>query len=101
MDDREFEEKVALCAYKPLSEINDGEWRLLEIEKNRCQSFIYFLKYGRIIQPPSMDTTGGVIQMQILPHLKKLIASPRRPTFKIKKCGNWHNNSKNTYYIHL
>ena len=80
MNDIEFEEKVALCAYKPLDEINEEEWRLLEIEKNRCQSFIYFLKYARLIRTPTVDNPGGIVLLELWSHIKIIIGSLLKDT---------------------
>jgi len=69
----EFEEKVALIAYKELSEITDDDWTLLGIEKNRCQAFTHFLKYCNILRAPTQQQAGGLIPFQLLPHVKAII----------------------------
>jgi len=73
MNDEEFSQKIGLIAYKEFSEVTEEEVRLLEIEKNRCRSFLYFLKYCRILQAPTQGNTGGLIPFQLLPHVRAII----------------------------
>lgn len=75
MDEETYLEQIALCAYKPEIEVNDAERKLRAIEKRRCrESFLYFLKYARIVEPPTLDNPGGIIPFQFWEHLKKMIA---------------------------
>jgi len=73
MDDEEFSKRISLIAYKELNEVTDEDVRLLEIEKNRCRSFPYFLKYVKLIEPPGFNSPGGVIPLELWPHIKKTI----------------------------
>jgi len=69
----DFEDKVSLIAYKELIEVTDEDWSLLGIEKNRCQAFTYFIKYCKIVEPPTQDTRGGVTPLVLWPHTKKIV----------------------------
>ncbi len=71
----EFEDKVALIAYKELTEVTDDDWRLLEIEGVRCLDFVYFLKYCNILRAPTQLQAGGLVPFLLLPHVKAIIHS--------------------------
>lgn len=44
------------------------------IEKQKCKaSFTHFLRYVKILVPPTKETSGGVIQFQFWPHLVRAI----------------------------
>lgn len=44
------------------------------LENVKCgKSFVYFLKYCRILEPPTQSNSGGIIPFQLWPHLKKAI----------------------------
>lgn len=76
MDEEIYLEKIALCAYKPETDVNDEERKLRAIEKRRCrESFLYFLKYAKIVETPTLDNPGGVVPLELWSHLKKVIAS--------------------------
>lgn len=76
MEEQEFQEKVALCAYKPTNELSEEEAALLEEEAETCfESFPYWLKYVKIIEPPTLTNPGGVIDFQLWEHLREVIAN--------------------------
>lgn len=51
--------------------LSDTE-KALELAKCK-RSFPYFLKYCKIVQPPTLESTGGVIDFKLSPHLVTLI----------------------------
>lgn len=74
MEKGEFEEKIALCAYKPEAECSTEERKLRAIEAGACEkSFMRFLKYVKIIEPPTLDNPGGIIKFELWAHLKEFI----------------------------
>ena len=73
MDEVKYLERISQIAYRDLSDIDEEEWRLLEIEKNRCRSFPYFLKYCQILRAPTQENSGGLIPFELLPHVKAII----------------------------
>lgn len=71
-----YEEAISLCAYKPESEVNSEERRVRAIEKQRCKtSFLRFLKWCKIVEPPTLNNPGGVIDLQLWPHIKEMVAT--------------------------
>lgn len=41
------------------------------IERNKCRDFLYFLRYCKIVEAPTLDNPGGVIEFKLWPHLLK------------------------------
>ena len=69
---KEFDEKIELCLSK--ENRTPEEEGLLTIEFSKCMgSFLHFLKWVKIADPPTLDNTGGVIPLQLWPHLKEVI----------------------------
>lgn len=76
MEEQEYEDKIALIAYKPENDVTDEERRLRGIEGGRCKkSFLYWLGYAKIADPPTLDNIGGIIKFELWEHLKKVVAS--------------------------
>jgi len=73
MDEKEYLEKISRVVYKDLGNIDEEEWRLLEIEKNRCTFFPNFLQYCKILRAPTQGDSGGLVPFLLLPHVKALI----------------------------
>ena len=47
-------------------------------ENRKCrESFVYFLKYCKLVEAPTRDNPGGVIPFMLWPHLKKAIRALR------------------------
>jgi len=68
----DIDKRIALCVHR--SELTREEQRLLLIEKQRCKkSFLSFLRYVRIIEPPTHDNIGGVIKFELWEHLREAI----------------------------
>ena len=60
----DIDKRIALCVHR--SELTREEQRLLLIEKQRCKkSFLSFLRYVRIIEPPTQAHIGGVIKFEL------------------------------------
>ena len=69
---KEFDDRVALCISK--EKRTPEEEGLLTIEFSKCMgSFLHFLKWVKIVDPPTLDNVGGVIQLQLWSHLKEVI----------------------------
>ena len=41
----------------------------IDIEISRCRDFLYFLRYCKIVEAPTLDSPGGVIDFELWPHL--------------------------------
>jgi len=69
---KEFDEKVELCLAK--EQRTPEEEGLLTIEFAKCMgSFLHFLKWVKIVDPPTLDNAGGVISLELWPHLMEVI----------------------------
>ena len=69
---KEFDDKIELCLSK--EKRTPEEEGLLTIEFSKCMgSFLHFLKWVKIIDPPTLDNTGGVISLQLWAHLKEVL----------------------------
>jgi len=56
------------------TDLTKEDQRLLLIEKQRCKkSFLSFLRYVQILEPPTHDNIGGVIKFELWEHLKEAI----------------------------
>jgi hypothetical protein len=68
------DQDIIVAVAKPENECNDNDRkiRLLEIQKCRA-SFTYFLKYCKVVSPPSLDTQGGIVPFALWPHLLKAV----------------------------
>ena len=67
---KEFDEQVELCLLK--EKRTPEEEGILTIEFSKCMgSFLHFLKWVKIIDPPTLDSIGGVISFQLWEHLKE------------------------------
>ena len=76
MQEQEYKDKIKQIAYKPESEVTEEERRLRAIEKVRCKnSFLYWLGYAKIADPPTLDNIGGLIKFELWEHLKKVVAA--------------------------
>ena len=70
----EFDSKIAEILLK--EERTPEDEGLLTIEFSKCMgSFLYFLKWAKIADPPTLDTPGGVIPLELWGHLKSVIKS--------------------------
>lgn len=57
-----------------MDELTADERRLIAIERARCKkSFLYFLKYAKIVEAPTRDNPGGVIELQLWSHIKQMV----------------------------
>lgn len=58
-------------AYKEQGELSPDELRLVKRERRKClKSFLYFLEYVKIIEPPKPGMTGGgIIPLLLWPHI--------------------------------
>ncbi|KKN56447.1 hypothetical protein LCGC14_0572200 [marine sediment metagenome] len=69
---KEFDDKVALCFSK--DDRTPEEEVILTIEFSKCMgSFLYFLKWVKLVETPTLDNPGGAISLQLWPHLKEVI----------------------------
>lgn len=69
---KEFNDRVELCLTK--DKRTPEEEGLLTIEFSKCMgSFLHFLRWVKIIDPPTLDNTGGVISLELWEHLKEVI----------------------------
>lgn len=69
---KEFDDKIELCYLK--EKRTPEEEGLLTIEFSKCMgSFLHFLKWVKIIDPPTLDNLGGVISLELWEHLKEVI----------------------------
>jgi len=52
----------------------DEERSLLQLEREKCkESFLYFLKYVKLVIPPTQTSPGGIVPFQITEHIKVFI----------------------------
>ena len=69
---KEFDDRVELVLAK--EQRTPEEEGLLTIEFSKCMgSFLHFLKWVKIVDPPTLDNIGGVIPLQMWPHLKQVL----------------------------
>lgn len=75
-----LEQEITLACLKSELEIqslpNADKLRSLRaLERARCKaSYLHFLNYVKIIEPPTQDTLGGVIKFELWEHLKQFIS---------------------------
>ena len=70
----DYEELIEQCAYKQESELSPEEAECWYWERGICQEdFLHFLKYVKIVDPPTLENIGGVISLELWPHLKDVI----------------------------
>ena len=71
---KEFDDKVALCVAK--TERTPEEEGILTIEFSKCTgSFLHFLRWAKIADPPTLDNPGGIIPLTLWAHLRIIIRS--------------------------
>jgi len=69
-------EEIILIASKSEADLTEEEQQILLMETKRCyRSFVYFLRWAKIIEPPTQSTPGGIIQFELWYHIKKIIAT--------------------------
>ena len=69
---KEFDEKVMLILQK--DKRTDEDEYVLRVAFAKCmKSFPLFLKWVKIADPPTLDNPGGVIYLELWPHLKEVI----------------------------
>ncbi len=69
---KEFDDQIALVLSK--EERTPEEEGLLTIEFSQCMgSFLHFLKWVKIVDPPTLGNEGGVIPLELWPHLKEVV----------------------------
>ena len=72
----DFENFISICAYKPEARLDSDERHAWEIERSRCRiSFVHFLKYVKVVIPPTPGVTGGITSLEMWPHLKEVIGA--------------------------
>lgn len=68
------DQEIILAVSKPESECTEADRKVRLIEKHKCKtSFVYFLKYVKIVRPPTPSDPGGVIPFQMWPHIVDMI----------------------------
>ncbi|KKL57198.1 hypothetical protein LCGC14_2237770, partial [marine sediment metagenome] len=77
MTDKEYEERLAECAYKDEAVLASKEREIWEHERAICQlDFLHFLKWVKIIRPPVPGQIGeSIIPFGLPIHMKKVIAT--------------------------
>lgn len=71
-----FEEQIKDCIYKEDVDCTDSERSLRLEEIKRCgESFLYFCRYVKLIEAPTINSSGGVIPLQMWNCTKKMIAA--------------------------
>lgn len=73
MTEQEYQAILKECAYKQLDECSEEELKVLIIERERCQSFVTFAKYLRVLEPPTQDNAGGSIPFEMWSHVKAFV----------------------------
>ncbi len=69
---QEFDDRVEACLLK--EKRTPEEEGILTIEFSKCMaSFLHFLKWVRITDPPTLENIGGIIPFQLWPHLKVVV----------------------------
>ena len=69
-----FEEQIGNCAYKGEDVVSAAERQVRAVEVRHCQeSFLRFFKWARINETSTISNLGGVIPMEMWPHLKYTI----------------------------
>jgi len=74
----EFEAKLQVALEKPDTELTDQDRSILLIERRRCgKSFLRFLGYCKIVEPPIPGQTdvGGIVPLILYPHIKGIVAT--------------------------
>jgi hypothetical protein len=64
------EQEIAIAVSKAEADCTPDDRKLRLLEKQRCKSsFTHFLKYVRIIRPPTRSDPGGLISFLLWPHI--------------------------------
>jgi len=72
----ELEKEIVECGYKEEIDCSPEERKLRMREGIKCAlSFIRFLLWCKIVDPPTLGNPGGVISFQLWPHLVEVIKS--------------------------
>lgn len=72
---KSIEDKLKESVLKKEEECNSEDRQLRLEEIKRCaKSFLYFLRYVKIIEPPTKDTQGGVINLELWDCTKQMIS---------------------------
>ncbi len=68
------EQRILLIVYKRDEDCTDEDRkiRVLEWQKSKA-AFTYFLRYVKVIRPPTQEDAGGLIPLQMWPHLIEAI----------------------------
>ncbi len=70
----EIDPQILIAVYKPESECTPADRKTRIEEKVKCKtSFVHFLKYCKLVVPPTKDNPGGVTSFEFWPHLVKAI----------------------------
>ena len=69
---QEFDDRVEACLLQ--EKRTPEEEGILTIEFSKCMgSFLHFLKWVKIVDPPTLENVGGVIPLSLWSHLKEVI----------------------------
>lgn len=68
------DEEILSAVYKPEDDCTEKDLRIRALERQKIKaSFVYFLRYVKILRPPTQADPGGAIPFSLWPHLKKAI----------------------------
>ncbi len=72
------------CAFKAEEECTPGEKEARRLEILRCdKSFLRFLHWAKIVEAPTYDSPGGVIKLQLWPHILEIAGSLINPDHRL------------------
>ncbi|GAF88070.1 unnamed protein product, partial [marine sediment metagenome] len=70
----EYETILKECAYKQFHECSDKELMVLAKEKSLCShNIVRFLRWVKILVPPTRENEGGVVDFQMWQHVQMFI----------------------------
>jgi len=74
MTKEELDREITLCAFKPSSELTSKEKTAWAMEQEYCsRSFLRFLRWVKIVEPPTQTNPGGVINFELWAHIQEFI----------------------------
>lgn len=73
----DYDKLINQCAYKPMEQLASAEIELVAEERQTIrESFLRFLHWCRIVQPPIPGQTGGgIVPLELWPHTLEVVAA--------------------------